>query len=121
MIVDLARDLLQFFHDKRYENDEGQPIKLVIGLDNGVVCRGHVVSAERWLKLNMFGSSGPKVGFDNVSGAWPTGFNYAPSDGERFTTVYLTMVEFLSGGGWVSGCSIAVNAEKIIFLGDQYS
>lgn len=120
MVSDLVGALLDHFHRNDYKNPNGDPIKLVIGLDNGVVYRGHVVSGERWLEINTFGVTSPKVGTDGVDGSWPPKFEYAFPEGDHRNTIYLTMVEFLSGDTWVSGCSLAADTKRVVIWGDQY-
>ncbi len=130
--------LLKRIHDNRLTDDQGNPIdpptygngnsvdnpvKIVLGLNNGNVIRGHVVSAERWLEINTFGNTAPKrIDGDEqqVEGSWPAELGYSPDDAERFSTIYLTMVEFLSGDRWVSGCSVGVKTDKVTYSGDQY-
>lgn len=107
-----------------YENTDHSPINIILGLTNGNVIRGQIVSAERWLQINTFGNSAPKLlengeSFD-AAGSWPPGFVYAPDDAERFSTIYLTMVEFLSGDRWISGCSVCVGTGRVEYQGDQY-
>ena len=105
------------------EDGEPTPIKIVLGLENGNVIRGHVVSAEQWFQINTAGNfSAKRVDKEvvTVEGSWPAGVAYRPDDAERFSTIYLTMVEFLSGNQWVSGCSVGIKTDKVSYCGDQY-
>ncbi len=122
MVADLVRAILERAAAARYQNDNGEPIKLVVGLDNGVVYRGHVIDPGEWVKINTVGGAGAKIvegRVREVPGSWPSDTSYVPG-GDQFDMIFMTMVEFLSGDRWVSGCSVAVDTHRVVFCGDQY-
>lgn len=122
-IPELVRAILRRAAADNYGRD-GDPIKLVVGLDNGVVYRGHIVARTDWLELNTVAGKGRKYTANRESqetpGSWRENPDYAPGDDDDHNVVYMTMVEFLSGGQWVSGCSLACETDKIVIAGDQY-
>jgi len=113
----LLRNLLKRFDAVGYTNGDNLPIKMVVSLDNGVVLRGHVISAEEWLSLNTFGSGASRD--DEPQGSWPEGVTFDPGD-DSFCMMYMSHVEYLSGGGWVPGSTIHFSTSKAMALGDQY-
>lgn len=113
----LLRNLLKRFDSVGYTNVDASPIKMVVSLDNGIVLRGHVISAETWLSLNTFGSGASSD--DEAQGSWPDGVEFSPDD-DRFHMMYMCHVEYLSGGQWVAGSTIHFSTSKAMALGDQY-
>ncbi|MCO5178036.1 MAG: hypothetical protein M9890_13850 [Thermomicrobiales bacterium] len=113
----LLRSLLKRFDEVSYINPDGSPIKMVVSLDNGVVLRGHVISAEEWLSLNTRGGDASRD--EEAQGSWPEGVAFSPDD-DRYCMMYMSHVEYLSGGQWVAGSTIHFSSGKAIALGDQY-
>lgn len=139
MLADILQEILSSAANAEYRNN-GEPIKLVIALDNGTVYRGHLVSPEEWLEINSVdGRTGQGwVGGREraVPGSWPKTFTDPKvqerikqtaqvasrdgNDGTTYTMIFMTMVEFLSGDHWVSGSSMATETNKVIACGEQY-
>ncbi|MEI2618926.1 MAG: hypothetical protein V9F06_15050 [Thermomicrobiales bacterium] len=122
MIDNLVGVILQSAERHEYRNENGGPIKLVIGLDSGAVLRGHLVSRSDWFQINSVNGEGNKIVNGEtrvVPGSWPADLVVEP-DTDTHDAIYLTMVEFLSGDTWVSGCSVAVDRSTVIICGDQY-
>lgn len=139
MLADVLQEILRSAADARYNRPDGDPIKLVIALDNGSVYRGHLVSFEEWLEINSIDRTSPGwVGGRErpVRGSWPKAITdpdvltrirekekAAASEEEAditHTMIFMTMVEFLSGDRWVSGSSMATDAKKVVACGEQY-
>ncbi len=88
---------------------EGYPegVELTLGIDNGVVYRGVVVSPERWID-------------DNRRGGWPDTFQYPLAQEPAHNTIHMIDVKYLSAGTWVAGSNAAVKVDRVTFLGDQH-
>lgn len=112
----LAQALIVYLEESGYPDptDEKQRVQIILGLDNGVVLRGTIVSPQRFMEEN-----GRSKG-----GTWPD------PDPERFPVplrhdpptsyIHLVNVNYLSGGTWTEGSTARVGIDKVAFAGEKF-
>ena len=65
-VADLLLELLTHFAKKNWVNENEDPIKLILTLENGLTFRGHVVPRERWIEANLLPpNTGTNANADN--------------------------------------------------------
>jgi hypothetical protein len=111
MTATIAQALLEALEAENYPEN----VKVIVSLNNGVTCRGTVVSPEQWFAENT-----EEAGESGATGSWPRRMTYPFQGHPRTTTLHLIEVSYLSGGGWLPGSNAVMDTGSIVLMGDRW-